>query len=134
MLTTGGWALGVGVSSLGAPVDTTLGLAHTCHLATETHHCLPSRVSSLSAVWMRETSMPPAQALACVAQVSFGVNQPRRPGEGGAGVWAEAAGLMGPHLESWGRTPGGHSGLVLGGRGRQDCLFPAASFSWVETS
>ena len=82
----------------GSPsVDTTLGLAHTHHLATETHRCLPSRVSSLSAVWMRGTSTPPAQALACVAQVSFGVNQPRRPREGGAGVWAEAAGLMEPH-------------------------------------
>ena len=79
-------------------MDTTLDLAHTHHLATETHRCLPSRVSSLSAVWMRGTSTPPAQALACVAQVSFGVNQPRRPSEGGAGVWAgwESKGLALP--------------------------------------
>lgn len=30
------------------------------------------RVSSLSAVWMRGTSTPPAQALACVAQAATG--------------------------------------------------------------
>lgn len=51
----------------------------------ETHHYLPSRASSPSVVWTWWTPTPPAQALTCVAQVSFGMSKPRWPREGGAG-------------------------------------------------
>ncbi|XP_070624527.1 uncharacterized protein C1orf159 homolog isoform X4 [Bos indicus] len=69
-----------------------------------------ARVSSLSAVWMRGTSTPPAQALACVAQAATGA-RPRMGASAASSAGtepttapsAEAGALRWPPPSSWGR-------------------------------